>query len=127
MRFELNLADGDKLSKFIIKLPGYSPMETYLNDNMAIKLIAEKRIMLGGISTISLNRSPLYLIRAGNKSSTIEASKLGELSPDWKDRNTERYKGYGRVRRKRHQPGHINRNQKSVQEKDQVFKLNTTR
>ena len=80
LRFELNLADGDKLSKFIIKLPGYSPMETYLNDNMAIKLIAEKRIMLGGISIISLNRSPLYLIRAGNKSSTIEASKLGAIT-----------------------------------------------
>ncbi|SDG82375.1 TonB-dependent outer membrane receptor, SusC/RagA subfamily, signature region [Pedobacter terrae] len=82
-RFELNLVDGDTLSKFIINLPGYSPIETYLNDNMVIKLIAEKRIMLGGISTISLNRSPLYLIRAGNKSCTIAASKLGELSPDW--------------------------------------------
>jgi len=82
-RFELTLADGDKLSKFIINLPGYTPIETYLNDNMVIKLIAEKRIMLGGISTISLNRSPLYLIRAGNKSCTIEASKIGELSPDW--------------------------------------------
>ncbi|WP_145856870.1 hypothetical protein [Pedobacter suwonensis] len=82
-RFELNLADRDKLSKFIINLPGYTPIETYLNDNMVIKLIAEKRIMLGGISTISLNRSPLYLIRAGNKSCTIDASKIAELSPDW--------------------------------------------
>ncbi|WP_293744671.1 hypothetical protein [uncultured Pedobacter sp.] len=82
-RFELNLADGDKLSKFIINLPGYNPMETYLNDNMVIRLSAERRIMLGGISTISLNRSPLYLIKAGNKSCTIEATKFGELSPDW--------------------------------------------
>ncbi|MBO9674189.1 MAG: hypothetical protein J7577_12135 [Sphingobacteriaceae bacterium] len=82
-RFELNLADHDKLSKFIFNLPGYTPIETYLDDNIVIKLIAEKRIMLGGISTISLNRSPLYLISAGNKSCTIEASKIGELSPDW--------------------------------------------
>ncbi|QDW28203.1 hypothetical protein FFJ24_010615 [Pedobacter sp. KBS0701] len=94
-RFELNLSDREKLSKYLFNLPGYTPIETYLNDHMVIKLIAEKRIMLGGISTISLNRSPLYLIRAGNKSCTIEASKLGELSPDWiekieilKDANT---------------------------------------
>ncbi|WP_293786913.1 hypothetical protein [uncultured Pedobacter sp.] len=82
-RFGLNLDDPDRLSKFIFNLPGYAPMETYLNDNMVINLIAEKRIMLGGISTISLNRSPLYLIKAGNKRCTIEASKLSELSPDW--------------------------------------------
>ncbi|WP_412468561.1 hypothetical protein [Pedobacter sp. KLB.chiD] len=82
-RFELNLADREKLSKFIFNLPGYTPMETYLNDNMMIRLSAGKRIMLGGISTISLNRSPLYLIKAGNKSCTIEAPELNELSPDW--------------------------------------------
>jgi len=94
-RFELTLADRDKLAKFLFNLPGYTPIETYLNDHMVISLIAEKRIMLGGISTISLNRSPLYLIRAGKKSCIIEASKLGELSPDWiekieilKDANT---------------------------------------
>ncbi|WP_145856881.1 hypothetical protein [Pedobacter suwonensis] len=82
-RFELNLADHETLSKFIINLPGYTPTETYLNDNMVIGLSVEKRIMLGGISTISLNRSPLYLIKARDKTCTIEATKLGKLSPDW--------------------------------------------
>lgn len=82
-RFSINIADGDTLSKFVFKLPGYSNVETYLNTNMVVKLFAERRIMLGGISTVSLNKEPLYIVLAGRKSCTIEASKMSEISPDW--------------------------------------------
>jgi len=82
-RFSLNIADGDTLSKFVFKLQGYSNVETYLNNNMVVKLFVERRIMLGGITTISPNSEPLYLVLAGRKSCTIEASKISEISPDW--------------------------------------------
>lgn len=91
-RFSLNMAGGDTLSKFVFKLPGYSNVETYLNNNMVVKLHAERRIMLGGISTVSLNREPLYLVLAGRRSCTIEASKMSEIPPDWIE-NIEILKG----------------------------------
>ena len=82
-RFELNLSDNDRLSKFTFNLPGYSSFEAYLNDGMVIKLNAKRTIMLGGISMVSLDRTPLYLVHAGNKSCIIPLSRFTELSPDW--------------------------------------------
>ncbi|WP_025141997.1 carboxypeptidase-like regulatory domain-containing protein [Pedobacter jeongneungensis] len=82
-RFELSLNDKDMLNKFIFNLPGFSKVETYINDKIVVKLIAERRIMLGGISTISLDQTPLYYVYAGKKGCILDALRMNELSPDW--------------------------------------------
>jgi len=82
-RFSLRLSNKDVLAKFIFNLPGYSAVESYLNDKMKVQLSPVHRIILGGISTVSQNQQPLYLITSGKKSCTIEATGMGEISPDW--------------------------------------------
>jgi len=82
-RFELNVADRDRLSKFTFSLAGFSRIETDINEKIVVNLISEKRIILGGISVISINQKPLYYLIAGNKSCIIDPDKMGEISPDW--------------------------------------------
>lgn len=82
-RFELGITEGNMAIPFIFELIGYSALETSLNDDMVVKLAPVRNIMLGGISTISLDQKPLYLVYAGKKSCTIDASRLTEISPDW--------------------------------------------
>ncbi|GGI29069.1 hypothetical protein [Pedobacter mendelii] len=82
-RFEFSTTDKDMLSKFIFSLGGYSSVETNINDKIIVQLIAERKIMLGGISSVSLDRKPLYLVFAGNKNCIIDASRMNEISPDW--------------------------------------------
>ncbi|WP_344853226.1 hypothetical protein [Pedobacter jeongneungensis] len=82
-RFELRLTDRDMLSKFIFNLPGFSKAEVYINDNIVVKLIAERRIMLGGIAAVSVNQKPLCYVYAGRKNCIIDPSRMGEISPDW--------------------------------------------
>jgi len=81
--FELSLTDRDTLAKFVFNLPGFSKAEIYLNNKMVVRLGAERRIMLGGISTISPIQKPLYYVLAGNKSCILDPAKMGEISPDW--------------------------------------------
>jgi TonB-dependent SusC/RagA subfamily outer membrane receptor len=82
-RFDLNVTDQDRLSKFTFNLAGFSKTETEINDKIVVKLSAERRIMLGGISTLSLNKQPLYYVLAGNKSCVLDPSRMSEISPDW--------------------------------------------
>ena len=82
-RFEFNVTDRDRLSKFTFNLAGFSKIETDITDKVIVKLKTEGRIMLGGISTVSINQKPLYYVLAGNKSCIIDPSKMGEISPDW--------------------------------------------
>ncbi|WP_316824449.1 carboxypeptidase-like regulatory domain-containing protein [Pedobacter miscanthi] len=82
-RFELNITDKDRLSRFTFSLVGFSKMETDINDKIIVKLIVEKSTMLGGISTISLDQKPLYYVYAGKKGCILNASGMNELSPDW--------------------------------------------
>ncbi|WP_139180256.1 hypothetical protein [Pedobacter rhizosphaerae] len=81
--FEFQVSDGDKLARFIFDLGDYASLETSVKSDMVIKLIVKRRIMVGGISTVSINQKPLYLLYSGRKSCTIDAEKMNELSPDW--------------------------------------------
>ncbi|WP_026905553.1 hypothetical protein [Pedobacter glucosidilyticus] len=81
--FKLSIADEDKATIFIFDLIGYEKVETMITNKMVVMMNAERRIMLGGITTISKSQEPLYIIYADKKSCTISASKLSELSPNW--------------------------------------------
>lgn len=81
--FELSMTEKDMLSKFIFSLTGFSKTETYINRNDVVKMIAERTIRLGAVSTVSLDQKPLYYVYAGKKSCIIDASRLKEISPDW--------------------------------------------
>lgn len=90
--FENVLAITDSAGKFELsmaatlctfELNGYARVEAQLNAGMVVKLSMERIIMLGGISTIPLNKEPMYLIYTGKKSCAINASRLKEISPDW--------------------------------------------
>ncbi|KQM74792.1 hypothetical protein ASE74_02085 [Pedobacter sp. Leaf216] len=85
-KFEFNIKDIDRLSKFIFSLNGFANVETDIHDKIVVKLATEQRIMLGGISIVSKNKTPLYYVMAGNKSCIIDPSKISEISPDWIER-----------------------------------------
>lgn len=82
-RFELSITEENKAIPFIFELNGYSKVETSLNDNMVVKLSTMVMIRLGGISTVSADKKPLYLVYAGKKSCAIDASRMTDISPDW--------------------------------------------
>jgi TonB-dependent SusC/RagA subfamily outer membrane receptor len=81
--FELSIPDKDALTKFVFNVPGFSKVETYVNDKIVVKLSAERMIMLGAVSTVSINQKPLYYVYGGNKSCIIDSSRMNEVSPDW--------------------------------------------
>lgn len=81
-KFELGIREGIMSTVFTFELKGYSKVESHLNDGIVIKL-AEPTVILGGISTISVNQAPLYLVYANRKSCVIDAAKLSEISPEW--------------------------------------------
>lgn len=82
-KFELGITEENKGKPFIFELNGYSKVETSLNDNIMVKLSAVVIVRLGGISTVSADQKPLYLVFAGKKSCAIDASRVTEISPDW--------------------------------------------
>lgn len=81
--FELSIPDKDALSRFVFNVPGFSKVETYINDKIVVKLSAERMIMLGAVSTVTINQKPLYYVYGGNKSCIIDSSRMNEVSPDW--------------------------------------------
>lgn len=81
-KFKLLITDPATL--FTFSMTGYPMAELPLKDGMEVKLSAgERRVMVGGISSVSLNQEPMYLIYSGKKSCTIDASKMKEIQPDW--------------------------------------------
>ncbi|RZM29399.1 MAG: hypothetical protein EOO88_05105 [Pedobacter sp.] len=82
-KFKLGITDGGVITPFTFELNGYSRAQLRLKDGMEVKLVTERRIILGGVSAISLTREPMYLIYAGKKSCTIDASRMKEIPPDW--------------------------------------------
>lgn len=81
--FKLEIATKDMLLPYIFKLDGYSEKQISINQNMVVKLTAEQRIRLGGVSTMPMAQSPLYLVHAGDKNYTIDASRLRDIPVDW--------------------------------------------
>jgi TonB-dependent SusC/RagA subfamily outer membrane receptor len=82
-KFKLSITDADLTTPFTFELIGYFRVRLPLKDGMEVKLSTERNIILGGISSISLNQEPMYLIYAGKKSCTIDASRMREIPPDW--------------------------------------------
>jgi TonB-dependent SusC/RagA subfamily outer membrane receptor len=82
-RFELCVSDRDRLSKFTFNLAGFAREEMDINDKIVVELNAVLRIMLGGISTVSLTQKPLYYVHAGHKSCILDPSRMNDISPDW--------------------------------------------
>jgi len=82
-KFELTITAENLESEFTFELDGYSMMQARLTEGVAIKLTMSRRIILGGISAVRLDREPFYLIYAGKKSCSIDASKLKEIPSDW--------------------------------------------
>jgi TonB-dependent SusC/RagA subfamily outer membrane receptor len=81
-RFELGITISDIAIPYSFELNGYSKVETSLNSDMLIKLSVQ-RIMLGALSSVSGIQTPLYVVFAGKKSCTVNASKFSEISTDW--------------------------------------------
>ncbi|EOR95242.1 hypothetical protein ADIARSV_1730 [Arcticibacter svalbardensis MN12-7] len=52
-RFELGISEVNKAIPFIFELDNYAKVETSLNGNMVVKLIAVGKVLLGGVSTVS--------------------------------------------------------------------------
>ncbi|MEJ6981255.1 hypothetical protein WG906_12380 [Pedobacter sp. P351] len=82
-KFKLGIKEGTVATAYTFELSGYSGMEAHLDDGMVIKLAIEPSIILGGISTISVNQEPLYLVYADRKSCVIDAAKLSKIPPEW--------------------------------------------
>ena len=82
-RFEFNVAEEILTMPFTFELSGYSRIESGLNDGMVIKLAIERRIMVGGISSVTLNQAPLYVVYVGKKSCSIDNDTFKEIKPEW--------------------------------------------
>ncbi|WP_316744428.1 hypothetical protein [Pedobacter antarcticus] len=82
-RFEIGTTNKDIAVPFIFELDGYSKMETSLNDDIVVKLATVRSIRLGGISTVALNKQPLYIVYTGKQSCTIDASRFKEIPPEF--------------------------------------------
>lgn len=82
-KFEIALPTENLSSTFTFELNGYGTAESPLNHGQTVRLTAEVRVMLGGVTAISTDRQPLYVVYSGKKSCTIEASRMSEISPDW--------------------------------------------
>ena len=82
-RFELGIKQRLTETAITFELNGYSRLERNPVDNMIVKLTADRVIMVGGVSSITLNQAPLYLLIVGKKSCSIDAVKLSEIPPAW--------------------------------------------
>jgi TonB-dependent SusC/RagA subfamily outer membrane receptor len=82
-KFELAITPRNMTSVLTFELNGYSKVEVGAQDRMVVKLSEVRTVILGGISTINLNQEPLYLVYAGKKSCTVDASRFKEIPTDW--------------------------------------------
>lgn len=80
--FKLRITPENKTIPFIFEFTGYSAVEMSLADGMVVKLSAA-RFILGGITTVSVTHNPLYMVFAGKKSCTIDASRFSLIQPEW--------------------------------------------
>lgn len=83
--FQLDLKKEDIGILLIFSSFGYTAQQTALSENLVIQMATAAPVMvsIGSVSRVALGKEPLYVITAGNKSCTIDASRIKELSPDW--------------------------------------------
>jgi len=82
-QFQLRLSDSDRLSQYVFKLNTFEAVETAISDRMIVRLTDLRRVMLGGISVVKVDKTPLYVVFSGNKSCTVAASEMHKISPEW--------------------------------------------
>ncbi len=77
--FKLSIAATDKESKLLFELNGFITVEKTAANEMLVKM-GERRIMLGGISSISTSSEPLYIVYSGKKSCE---GNIKQINPEW--------------------------------------------
>jgi TonB-dependent SusC/RagA subfamily outer membrane receptor len=82
-KFEVNFPDVKLARMLTFELSGYGKVEAEVNNEMVVKMAFVRMLILGGISSVSLNREPLYMVYAGKKSCSIAASRIKEIKPEW--------------------------------------------
>jgi len=82
-RFQFSMTEENLSAAFLFNLVGYKLVEWKVTDGMVVKLSEGRRIVLGGISTYTVDQSPMYLIHAGKKSCTIDPLKFADIPQDW--------------------------------------------
>jgi TonB-dependent SusC/RagA subfamily outer membrane receptor len=84
--FLLDLPIEDLAIPLIFSSPGYAEKEMALAEKIVVKLAAAKpaTIRIGGVKTIvPPDKQALFVVTAGNKSCTLDASRMEEILPDW--------------------------------------------
>lgn len=82
-KFELGIKDGGVAAAFTFELNEYAKLEMLPTEGMVVKLSKICIVRLGGASTVSLSKPPLYVINIGEKSYTLDAPSMNEINPDW--------------------------------------------
>jgi len=82
-KVKLDIAQTNRTGPFVFELNGNSKIESSLHDGLIIKFESSYTVTLGGISAVPFNRTPLYMVYAGNKSCELDATKFSNLNPAW--------------------------------------------
>lgn len=77
--FKLSVATAEKTTVLIFELNGFISVEKTAADKMLVKM-SERRIVVGGVSTIATSGEPLYIIKSGKKSCEAD---LKQINPNW--------------------------------------------
>lgn len=81
--FALTISERKIPIEFTFELAGYLLVNAHPSGGMVVRLPVHRPIVLGGITSFSSHQEPLMLVYVGDKSCSIDASKLKEISPEW--------------------------------------------
>lgn len=84
-RFKISVPIANVKDLFVFRSIGFDTIETLLKEGMVVKLAGEP-IRLGGISAISYEKRPLYILTAGDKRCTIDEAQFSKIPTDWIER-----------------------------------------
>ena len=95
-QFQLKVSKKDTKTPYIFYHSAiYSNVETLLTNEMVVKLDflvkqaapaiagAPGTISIGQVKRVSSDQAPLYVVKIGEKSCTLDSLKLSDISPDW--------------------------------------------
>jgi len=84
-RFELAVKEDVKSTPFIFELFGYSTIERLVIDDIVVKMAAADLVIrIGGVTSVSSDKKPLFILHAGKKSLAVdEHFTLDQISPNW--------------------------------------------
>jgi len=82
-KFEMSIIKANIAQPFVFDLYDSPSVEASFINNMIVKIPVDRTIRLGGVSLISENRKPLYIIYSGDKKCIIDPSGMDEIQADW--------------------------------------------